>query len=275
MGKIQRYTSLGHTQLQLSLQSLFTLLVGSRNQAAGIDGLTAPLGPAQHPWDPHSPLICFPPEDQSPLDKTTTNKIQPPSTGKSPAPVLLPHSCFPWGWPLCIHVLLSPTLPALHAARDPHQLLGLNAAQCSPFLLHSPCRMPTAWCQIHLPRVGQDAHPVLLTPCPLPLAGHPSGTSLLTLPKHRSSTADARAFGNCAPRLWNALTAHHPAKCGLQHFSLLKHVRQRSRRLCPLDSTALCQPRRGKAASWRCLMPFQLSANARVGILLNPLSALS
>lgn len=142
MGRTQQYTSLGHTQLQLSVQSLFTLLVGNRNQAAGIDGLTAcstaAVGPAQQLWDPHSPLICFPPEDQSPLDKTTTNKIQSPSPGKLPAPVQLPHSYFPWGWPLCIHVLLSPPLPALHAARDPQQLPGLNAAQCSPLSAPQP-----------------------------------------------------------------------------------------------------------------------------------------
>lgn len=116
-------------------------------------------------------------------------------------------------------------------------------------------------------------HPVLL-----PLAGCPLGTRLSTVPKHRLNAAGARAFGDCTPRPWHSLTEHHPAKRRLQHFSLLKHVRQRSRRLCPLDPTALCQPRRGKAVLWRRLLPFQLPANTRIGILrpsLHPLSVLS
>lgn len=109
----------------------------------------------------------------------------------------------------------------------------------------------------------------LLCSLPLPLAGCPIGASPSMLPKHKSGMADARAFGNCTPRLWDSDST---SPC----WAWAAEARQSaSHHLCPLASTALCQPWRGKDISWSCLMPFQLWVNAWIEILLNLLSALS
>lgn len=134
------------------------------------------------------------------------------------------------------------------------QLVRLRASWAKPDSTNSPAHsMATA----SRPHPSVDFAPSVwgrmvgtcssCLPALLPLPEYPLGTHLSTEPKHRLSTAGARAFGNCTPRLSNSLTANHPAKCRLQHFSLLKHVRQCSWYLCPLELTALCQCRRGKA----------------------------
>lgn len=118
------------------------------------------------------------------------------------------------------------------------------------------------------PSAGSAWGGMVATCCHPPvLSGCSWGTHPSIVPKHRLNTAGARAFGNCTPRLRNSLTANHAAKHRLQHFSPLKHVRQHSWHLCPFNLTAPCQPRRGKAVLWRRLLPFQLPANTRIGIL--------
>lgn len=234
-----------------------------------------PLPHAQHPWGNLAIPLPISPQRIKDLWIKQKLQIKTPSLGRSPAPILLSHSSFTFRLAF-LHTIIAQTLSRSPAC----SCWGLAATWAKPeppLLLpppqplnhHSTDLAPPAWGRM----VAKCSH----HPALLPLAGYPSGTCLSTVSKHRLNSAGARAFGNCTPRLWNSLSAYHPAKHRLQRFSLLEHVRQRSWHLCPLDPTAPCQPRRGKAVLWRRLLPLQLPENTRFGSLclsLHPLSAL-
>lgn len=83
-------------------------------------------------------------------------------------------------------------------------------------------------------------------PCslPLPLAVCPLGTSLSMLPKHKSGMADARASGNCTPRLWDSdSTSPCQAWTAEAHQTASHH-------LCPFGSSSTVSALEGK----RCFM---------------------
>lgn len=192
------------------------------------------------------------------------------SPGRSPAPILLSQTSLIFRLAFLHMLLVWPLSPStacswggLAATWDaPDPPLPLTAPQP---LHHVHTSVLTS-----LFLYGHYGHHPLSPSCP-------PTSRLSTVPKYRLDAAGARAFGSCSPRLWNSLSADHSAKHRLQHLSLLKHVRQHSRRICPLDPTALYHPRRGKDVFWRRLLPFQLPANTRIGILcpfFHPLSTL-
>lgn len=202
--------------------------------------------------------------------QSKTHRLKTLSLGILPDPTLPSHYSFTFKLALLHTFIIHSLCPSCACS-----WWGLAATRAEPGPL-LPLPTPCSLHHVHIPvlalyGVGWLPHAAML----LSLAGCSWGIHSSIVPRHRLNTAGARAFGNCTPRLWNSLTANHTAKHRLQHFSLLKHVRQHSWHLCPFNLTAPCQPRRGKAVLWRRLLPFQLPANTRIGILCPSFHSLS